>query len=80
MINNWLKTTDQYPSYPSLEKFFEKIIFNKIYHFLILERLLDPNLPGFCPSDFCINQLLAITHEICEAFDCKPTLEVRSVF
>ena len=24
------------------------------------ERLLDPNQPGFCPSDFCINQLLAI--------------------
>ena len=24
------------------------------------ERLLDPNQPGFCPSDFCINQLFAI--------------------
>ena len=44
------------------------------------ERLLNPNQSGFRPSDSCINQLLAITHEIFEAFDCNPTLEVRSVF
>ena len=31
-------------------------------------------------SDSCVNQLLAITHEIFEAFDCNPSLEVRSVF
>ena len=35
---------------------------------------------SFRPSDSCINQLLAITHEIFEAFDCNPPLEVRSVF
>ena len=44
------------------------------------EKLLNPNQSGFRPSDSCINQLLAITHEIFEAFDCKPSLEVRSVF
>ena len=44
------------------------------------ERLLNPNQSAFRPSDSCINQLLAITHEIFEAFDCNPTLEVRSVF
>ena len=49
---------------PILGKTFEKIIFNKIYHFLLEERLLNPNQSGFCPSDFCINQLLAIRHEI----------------
>ena len=27
-----------------------------------------------------INKFLAISHEIFEAFDCNPTLEVRSVF
>ena len=47
---------------------------------MLEERLLNPNQSGFCPSDSCINQLLAITHEIFEAFDCNPTLEVRSVF
>ena len=44
------------------------------------EKLLNSNQIGFCPSDSCINQLLAITHEIFEAFDCTPPLEVRSVF
>ena len=65
---------------PIFGKIFEKIIFNKIYHFLLEERLLNPNQSGFRPSDSCIDQLLAITHEILEAFDCNPTLEVRSVF
>ena len=44
------------------------------------ERPLNPNQSGFRQSDSCINQLLIITHEIFEAFDCNPTLEVRSVF
>ena len=44
------------------------------------EDLLNPNQSGFRPSDSCINQLLAITHEIFEAFDCNPPLEVTSVF
>ena len=44
------------------------------------EELLNPNQSGFRPSDFCVNQLLAITHQIFETFDCNPPLEVRSVF
>ena len=47
---------------------------------MLEEKLLNPNQSGFRPPDSCINQLLAITHEIFEAFDCNPTLEVRSVF
>ena len=65
---------------PIFGKSFEKIIFNKIYCFLIEEKLLNPNQSGFRQSDSCINQLLAITHEIFEAFDCNPPLEVRTVF
>ena len=65
---------------PIFGKIFEKIIFNKIYNFLLEENLLNPSQSGFRPADSCINQLLAITHEIFEAFDCNPTLEVRSVF
>ena len=44
------------------------------------EDLLNPNQSGFRPSDSCINQLLAITHEIFEASDCNPPLEVKSAF
>ena len=65
---------------PIFGKVFEKIIFNKIYNFLLEENLLNSNQSGFRPSDSCINQLLAITHEIFEAFDCNPSLEIRSVF
>ena len=65
---------------PIFGNIFEKIIFNRIYNFLSEENLLNNNQSGFRPSDSCINQLLSITHEIYEAFDCNPTLEVRSVF
>ena len=44
------------------------------------EKLLNPNQSGFRPSDSCINQLLAITCEIFETFDCNPPLEVRHYF
>ena len=65
---------------PIFGKNFEKIIFNRIYNHLLKENILNPNQSGFRPSDSCINQLLAITHEIFKAFDCIPPLEVRSVF
>ena len=45
---------------PIFGKSFEKIIFNKIYHFLLEDRPLNPNQSGFRPSDFSINQLLVI--------------------
>ena len=60
-------------------KNFEKIIFNRIYNFLLEEELLNPNQSGFCPFDSCVNQLLPINHKTFEAFDCNPPLEVRSV-
>ena len=67
------------PLLPILWKIFEKIIFNRIW-FSFKEQLLNPNQSGFCPSDSYINQSLAITYEISEAFDCNPSLEIRSVF
>ena len=44
------------------------------------EKLLNPNQSGFCPSESSVNQLIARTHEIFEAFDCYPPLEVMPVF
>ena len=35
----------------SLLPIFEKIILNKIYYFLMEEKLLNPNQSGFRPSD-----------------------------
>ena len=49
---------------PIFGKIFEKVVFSRIYNFLLNERLLNPNQSEFRPSDSCINQLLAITQEI----------------
>ena len=65
---------------PILSKTFGKIIFNEIYHFLLQERPLNPNQSGLCTSGSCITQLLAIIHQIFQAFHCNQALEVRSVF
>ena len=40
---------------PIFDKIFEKVIFNRIYDFLLEEDLLNPNQSGFRPSDTCIN-------------------------
>ena len=61
-------------------KTFEKIIFNRTFDYLLKVELINSNQSGFRPSNSCINQLLAITHEILEEYDCNPTLEIRSVF
>ena len=65
---------------PVFGKIFEKLIFNEIYSFLDRKRLLNTNQSGFQPFDSCVNQLLTITHKIFSAFDCNPSLEVRSIF
>ena len=65
---------------PIFGKLFKKITFNRVYNFLLQEKLINPNQSDFCPSDSCVYQLIAITHKIFEAFDCNPSLEVRSVF
>ena len=46
------------PLLPIFGKVFEKVVFNRIYNFLLNERLLNRNQSGFRPSDSCINQLL----------------------
>ena len=64
---------------PIFSKILEKLIYESLYSHLERENLLNPNQSGFRPGDSTINQLLSITHSVFEAFDCNPTLEVRSV-
>ena len=65
---------------PIFSKILEKLIYESLYSHLERENLLNPNQSGFRPGDSTINQLLSITHSVFEAFDCNPTLEVRSVY
>ena len=63
---------------PICGKIFEKLIFNEMFKFFIENELISPNQSGFKPRDSCINQPLAITHEIYKSFD--DGFEVRGVF
>ena len=49
---------------PITGKIFEKLLCSKMFQFFIRNDLVSQNQSGFKPSDSCINQLLAITHEI----------------
>ena len=62
---------------PIISKIFERLIYNKIFNFFAEKNLISPNQSGFRPRDSCVNQLLAITHEIYRSFD--EGIEVRGV-
>ena len=63
---------------PICSKIFERLIYNELFTFFNDNNLISPNQSGFRPGDSCINQLIAITHEIYKSFD--DGLEVRGVF
>ena len=64
----------------NLWKNFEKLIFNEMFKFFIENELVSPNQWGFKPRDSCINQLLAITHEIYKSFDDGFDFPMRASF
>ena len=63
---------------PIIGKIFERLLYNQMFEFFIGNDLISQNQSGFIPGDSCINQLLAITHEIYKSFDA--CLDVRAVF
>ena len=65
---------------PIFGKIFEKVIYNSLFHYLKSNDILNTCQSGFLPGDSCISQLLCITHDIYNAFDGNPSLEVRGVF
>ena len=67
-------------AYWDILKIFERLIFNILFNYFIENNLLSPHQSGFIPSDSCVQQLISITHEIYNAFDCNPSLEVRGAF
>ena len=60
-------------------KIFEKLTFDSIYEFIDKNNLFNSNQSGFRPNEFCIHQLISITHNIFSASDANPSLEVRDV-
>ena len=57
---------------------FERSIYRNLFEFFIANELICSNQSSFKPVDYCIKQLLSITHKIYRSFD--DGYEVRSVF
>jgi hypothetical protein len=62
----------------SLSKICEKIVFFRLYNFLLDIKFLNPFQSGFRPGDSTVNQLIFITHKIYDALEQGK--EVRMVF
>ena len=55
-------------------------MFTSISNFVNTRNMLSVHQSGFCPSDSCVHQLISIVHDIYNAFDANPGLEVGGVF
>ena len=62
----------------SLRKCLKDYLTNNCLSFFISNKLISQEESGFEPGNFCINQLLAITHDICKYVDA--CFDVRPVF
>ena len=54
---------------PICTKISEQLIYSKMYTIFTEKNLIYPNQSWFRPVDYCVNQLLAISHEIYKSFD-----------
>ena len=54
---------------PIFGKILERLIFEEMFPFFMENKLIAANQSGFKPGDSCINQHIAITHEIYQSFD-----------
>ena len=63
---------------PICSKILEKIIFNNMYRYLVVNDLISKHQSGFRPGDSTTNQLLFLVHNIHLALDEQK--EVRSLF
>ena len=74
LVKNWRP----FSHFPISSKVLECIIYSKVLTYFIENNLISENQSGFKPGDSCINQLLAITHEIFSSFDAN--YKSRGVF
>ena len=69
MIQKINKTTDLYLYYATWLKFFERLIYDKLYTFLLSNNLLTDKNSGFRSRDGTLYHLLAMSHEPHEGLD-----------
>ena len=54
---------------PVLSKVFEKVVFNQLYDYLLLNNILTPNQFGFQPGKSTLHPIIHILNYIAEAFN-----------
>ena len=62
----------------NVSNIFERLVYNKMYSFLMKNKLLNPHNSGFHSGDGTVSQLLSITHKLTESLDDGK--DVRIVF
>ena len=65
---------------PIYGKLMKKVMFNSVFNFIDTRKMFSVHQSGFRPGDTCVHQLISIVHDIYNAFDVNPSIEVRSVF
>ena len=58
----------------------KRLIFNALFNFFLQNKLSNPCTSGFIPGDSCVSQVLSVTHEIYQSFDCHAPTDVRDIF
>ena len=61
-------------------KILERLISNSMFNYFRQNNVFTEFQSGFIPGDSCVAQLLSITHEIYQSFDCSPTRDINGVF
>ena len=65
---------------PIFSKIRERLIFNSMFNYFRQNNLFTGCQSGFISGDSCVAQLLSITHEIYQSFDCSRTRDIKGVF
>ena len=66
--------------FPIFSKILEGLIFNSVFNYFRQNNLFTECQFGFIPGDSCVAQLLSITNEIHQSFDCSPTRDITGFF
>ena len=79
-FKQWIKNCQTVSLLSICRKLFVKLMFNSVFSFTDTRNMLSVYQSGFCPSDASMHQLISIVHDIYNAFNASPGLEVRGVF
>ena len=77
---NLIKNYRPFSLLPIFSKMFERIIYDSLYCYITINKLLNPSQSGFQKGNSCVSQLLKITHGIFKNLDSNPPLITISIF